>query len=301
MVIARVFWGVLAGLLLVGCGGSMGTLRGALADTAFVDEAAQIRFHDAWGLRRISLDGTGRTDLFPRTYSLLDELPGGPFALGNSNTDLFISSGPGDVRVVPELRGRVSRVRFSNDGSRLVASRHADFELPQSDWVDDDAIYLIDAKTLEVKIYPARSDRWIVSLGWSDDGTEVWTESQDHVDEWLNLATGERRPRSPDDRPNARGEPGVWGTVGCATEGLSLDTNDEGIFLVHPDGAREALVYLDGRERGFHDYLPSFGAAFFTPSCRHVVFSYNRAVWVAQVTTKKVGKLVDGDSPMPIP
>lgn len=160
---------------------------------------------------------------------------------------------------------------------------------------------MIDVATLKVTVYPARSHEWIVALGWSDDGKYVWTESRNGVREWLDLDTGNRRPRAAGDAPNRRPtlhRSSFYGT--CPSKGFTLDANDTGIYLLHEAGTRVQLVALDGRRHGYEDVL-TFRQAWFSPSCENVVFSYNEALWVVNVATKRVGTLVPGTYATTIP
>ena len=51
------------------------------------------------------------------------------------------------------------------------------------------------------------------------------------------------------------------------------------------------MVVVEGRERGFHDYMATISEEFLTRDCRYVVFYFDNGLWVAEVATGKVGPL----------
>jgi hypothetical protein len=287
---------VLVGLALGGCdcGGSGGHIVGAEPGTAFVTERPALHVSAREGLVRVRLDGTERTRIFPAGRRVEDYTPDGRlWVLSDSDTNLYIADeGGAHERPVPELAKRASAARLSPDGTRVAVSRHADFDKPQSSWRDDDTVYVVDTGSLEVKRYPPVRESWVISLGWNDAGTEVWLGHQDNRAEWLNLEDGARRERDPNDRPNAF-RPAPASTCGD----LRLRSDDTGIFLVAADGTQQQVVTIQGRERGFHDYLPTVDGILVTPSCRHLVFGFAGDVWVVQLETHRVGLLADDASP----
>ena len=57
-------------------------------------------------------------------------------------------------------------------------------------------------------------------------------------------------------------------------------------------GSDEAEI--EGRDRGFHDYQPTFRTAFFTPSCNYVVFGFDGKTWIVDVEAKRTGLIAVG-------
>lgn len=286
-----------ASLILTACpAGSPGEMTNTIADDlSFVTDDDLIYVHHRTGLDQIRVNGTDEAPIYGEGYSFQDVTDDATlWALGDSQTNLYLLNAPGtEPRRVPELDGRTSAVAIHPEGTLVAATRHADFDLPQGQQVDDDAIYLIDPTTLDVSVLPATSNAWLFQLYWSHDGTTLYASGHEgnvRIDPTTNTrepiasipAEGVRRPRINRDL--------------CEATGERLVTDDEGIWRVFPSATRESLVTIEGRERGFHDYASTINGASYTRSCDYVVFVFQDTVWVAEVATGLVGRLREGQS-----
>src|SRR5690554_1901930 len=282
---------------LVGCPpSSPGDITNPIAeDLSFVADDDLVYVHHQGGLDQIRVNGTDAQEVYASGYSYQDVAPDLSFwVLGDSETNLYLLDAPGQApQRIAELNGRASAVAIRPDSGLIAATRHADFDLPQSQYRDDDAIYLIEPSTLEVTILPATSDEWLFQLFWSKDGTKLYGAGHDHtyrIDPATNAR--ERIEVIPHDdivrRPLTRDT--------CEVNGERLISDDEGIDLLYPDGTTEDLVTIQGRERGFHDYQSTVSSVSFTRSCDYAVFTFDGSVWVVEVATKIVGKLREGST-----
>lgn len=284
------------------CGGSPGALQNP-REGVFAATDAQVHVIDERGAQvRVRVDGGGRVELFPPGYRLTaSDDAGALFVLSDSDTNLYIGPPGQPPRRIPELDRRLSDACLTADSSAVVAIRHADFSLPQAQWVDDDAVYVVDVATAAVRVIPATSTRWPVKVGClRDDPGVVWLTLQEGGDVRVDLATGARTPgEAPQGRlfrpPTAR----IFETCPIDQSRLELRgwRGDEGVDLVRPDGARTHLVQIRGRRRGFHDYLPTVETPTFTPDCRHVLFGFEGTLYVTDVQSRVTRPLLIGGGP----
>lgn len=287
----------LVAIVALGCGGgSPGKLANQRRDpSTFVTEHQAMLVKTEAGLVRIMLDGSGRQQVVSGRYGLeAASQDGRVLVLEDSDTNLYIYDGQ-QPRQVHELDRRAGATDVTQDGSRVAVTRHADFSKPQSTWstTEDDAVYLIDPHTLAVEIVPKTRDELVTQLWWEADrkGLTLLMDNFDTVR--LDLATRERENLAA--RPERD-----WHRLGsdrCARTGEVLAVRgwkgDQGI-----DIAGRRLVIVEGRSRGFHDYIGTITSAVFTPSCRYVVFEFGRSVWVADVASGTIGELIQGGDPL---
>jgi hypothetical protein len=279
------------------CAGAPGTIAGSSADTSFVKSDARlwVRTPDGATLE-IGLDGSAPTDVVgPKLYVLDLSDDAAILVLGNSDTDLFLKRG-GETRQVDALRGRTGSSALSPDGRTLAVVRHADFDRPQSQWKDDDALYLVDVETGDVQIIPKSADVMVTNLAWSRDGSTIWLRQFEGA-QAVSFPKGERSAQRVWPAPDTlRARPNHVRPLEC--DGASIEAAgwrfDEGIDLVRVGEPPRRIVKIDGRERGFHDYLPTITSPSFTQDCRHIVFVFQATVWVADVASGDLGPVHPG-------
>jgi hypothetical protein len=298
----RIAIGVL--LVTVACGGSSGRLANKQRVlTGMVKDRDMLLIESGNDHVQMRVDGTDLKKLWPRTYSIKAMVPDGSVVvLGDSDTNLFVANGLGaSPRRITALDGRASNATVRADGLQVAATRHADFDTPQSEWskTEDNAVYLVDVKTLAVDVIPKTSGEQITSMWWYVDGTALYMETFASDKYRLELAT-RTRTKLPADPPRSELSYPKRHNV-CEHTGATLaphnGTNgDEGIDLVDKSGSARHLIVIEGRSRGFHDYQSTIREYGFTKSCDYVVFDYVRAIWVVDVASGEVAKLMDGDS-----
>ncbi len=276
--------------------GSRGTIPNPEPNTAFVTEKVAVYFSTTGGLHRIGLDGSGDRLVFGAPGMSVEDVSDDLrlFAWNDSDTNMYVGDAvSGQVRRVPAADGRASNAAFSPDGRTLAVSRHCDFSLPQSQWTDDDTLYLVDVATLEVTTLPPVSSSWPTHLAWSTDGK--WIElgmAFDKPTEWVAAETRARAP-APAVTPEMRRPRWRRASAGCEAK-LETDRWQTEIHIAEPGKPPRALVTEVGRKRGFHDYQPDFDNPVLTPSCANVVFGFQGALWVANVASGRKGPLVQG-------
>lgn len=245
------------------------------------------------GIARMNFDGSGEALLF-RAHGLhvLDvshDLK--TWVMSDERTNLLIGdAASGTVRRVPELAARTADAALSPDDRQIAAARHADFSLPQEDWVDDDAVYLVDVATLAVKVMPAASSDEIFSLHWGEDGRALHLSFFRRA-EWLELSD-HRRSGAPllSEVSTAPRLGARFFTPHCGAS-LIAGQWDTSIAIVEDGRAPRALVVEEGRKRGFHDYLPDFADVTFAPGCQSVLFRFHAQLWGVEVATGRVGPI----------
>jgi len=296
-------------LALSGCAGNPGRLANAVAPIhAFVHAHDPIYVATGGGLVRVDLDGRHRRRLASARYHLLSiSDDGAVIAFGDDDTNLYVMHAS-DRKIVRvhALDGRAGAVALSPDGRVLAAARHVDFALPESEWEanEDDAVYLVDTTSLNVRRLAPEKKQLVTSLFFSKNGRFLWLGLMDFSHERIDLSTGRRRAtgRTP---PAPLSVPGDRAPVLCVRSGAKLRPRgfggDHGLDLVARDGSVRRLVVVKDRRRGFHDYLPTIRAPFFSRSCRYVVFVFRGKVWVTEVATGKTGVLSSGGAPFTLP
>ena len=279
------------------CAGSPGVLVGAGKDVRFVSERATLLVSAVDGIRRVELDGSGSRLIFPGHHAIEDVSSDFRiFVLSDSETNLLIGdASTGAMRRVPQLDKRASAAGLSPDGTRVAVSRHSDYDLPQSQWKESDAIFLVDVATLAVEEIPGQTNNWPTRIEWAADGSALWLSmAWEKPSQWLTLGDKRRQngltsppadlrvdPRHPKKPCPQTLDTPKWESTVTITDG--------------PGASPRVLARLEGRERGFHDYQADFSKAAMTPACRYVVFEHRSKVWVADAAGGKFGPLVDGD------
>jgi hypothetical protein len=296
---------LLMAVTLAACGGSPGRITNAQrAPGEFVTERQAFLVGTPSGLTRVQLDGSGVETLVPPTYHLLAmSADASVMALGDRDTNLYVhDAATRRIRQVPQLDRRVGSAALSPDGTRVAVVRHADFSQPQAIWSqsEDDAIWLVDARSLAVEVLPKSRDELVTRLAWDRDGRSLLLGMFNSGSVRLDLATRARTPLAKDLAEVA--EP-TGGSATCARTGARLELigfrGDQGIDLKEPGGARR-LVTVVGRRRGFHDYQATIRNPIFSASCRYALFEFGTAVWVVEVEKGVVGKVIEGYEARPL-
>src|SRR5690554_4371711 len=291
-------------LMLSGCPASQpGTISNEIADDlSFVaDSDAVYLTHavNAYGLSRVGMDGSGRQDLYDERY----RLEGAAFfaelrALSDDETNLFILRGAGnEPERIEALDKRVSAVAVHPDGTQIAVGRHADFDLPSSQQVDDDRIFLIDindagsAVPIVINELGPEGDESLWRLGYSRDGASLYAESHSAI--WrIDPGTGQREMLGNDAWPWDATYPDTTHRERCDSMAATLDVRaEEGIMLSFDDGRVEELVGIEGRVIEDGSTISRFGDATFSASCETVAFVFEDTAWVVDVQSKVVGRL----------
>lgn len=277
--------------------GSPGVLVGAGRDARFVTERATLWVQASDGVRSVALDGSGSRLVFRGSVSVQDVAPDfRKVVLSDSETNLLVGDvSTGSIVSVPQLAKRLSAAELSPDGTRIAATRHSDFSLPQERWVDDDAIFIVDVATLAVTTLPASSTAWPTRVQWSADGKALWlTMAFEKPSQWVTLADGARKSglSAPPEalRPDPRARSKCTQTLEADRWKSELRITDE------PGATPRVLARLEGRERGFHDYQPDFSNTILSPACRYALFHYDGRMWAVDVRGGSPGPVVAGDA-----
>lgn len=299
-------WGEVAALLsILGVGGCPEYAPGTIQNPSTGPMAAS----DAWifvttpagDLVRARVDGSAAETVVAAPLRVVDADAGATiFVLSDADTNLYLQREGGAPRPIPALAGRLGDACLSADGRLVAAIRHADFSTPQATWRDDDAVYVIDVEGGEVRIAPAASERMPTRIRCEAAANAAWVSVIDGPSARVDLEALTRRAGElPQEglRPAFHAPP----PSRCPETGASALPRgfggDEGIDLVEADGARRRLVIVEGRRRGFHDYLDTVDHVGFVPGCAHVVFAFERAVWVTDVASGVTRQVIAGDAP----
>jgi len=295
---------LLLAAILPACGGSPGRITNEQrAPGAFVTERQSFLVGTPSGLTRVQLDGSGAQSLVPPSYGLLAmNADASVMVLGDKDTNLYVRDGSGQIRRVPQLDGRVGSAALSPDGARVAVVRHADFGQPQGVWSqsEDDAVWLVDVRTLAVEVLPKSRNELVTRLAWERDGKGLLLGMFSSGTLRLDLAT---RARTPLGKDLAEVAAPSGGSATCAATGARLELvgfrGDEGIDLKGPGAARR-LVTVVGRKRGFHDYQATIRNPIFAASCRYALFEFGAALWVVDAEKGVVGKVIEGYEARPL-
>jgi hypothetical protein len=270
-----------------------------------VTEEQAIFFAAKDGFCRINSNGTGRRVLVDPAYGVWSHSrDGGTFALGdNKDWNLYVlAAGDKAVRRVPEFDGETARAEVSPDGSRIAAWRSLWRKIPQRDWGRipyDDSFSLIDPATLAIKVVPKKKTSMIHRMDWALDGKTLWIELADGSIQSYDPAKGRRQdaaewPAAGLVRSEAPSP--CEGRVGALE--IQGKRAEKGIAIKRPDGSH-ALVVTNGKTdiALYGDPGRLMHTAFYTPSCRYVIFDFDNAVWAADLASGKVGVITAGWRP----
>lgn len=300
-----------------GCGGNPGVMAGAnpgasgvsaiRADATFVDEKAEMIVSTGTGIFRVSLDGKTSHKIFAKfphkdvpQVSITDiSLDWKTWLLSDSYTNLWIGDpATGTSIEVKALHGRMSFASVSPDGKWIAASQHSDYNaLGHPD--EDDTIFLIELATKKVETIPSQTRNWPTRVDWAADGSALLlTMAWEAPSQWLTIADKKRteigyRPGQPPPAPlrdNPQRPPSK-----CRQKLLTDKLEPEIRIVEDPEKPARLLVRLEGRERGFHDYMPDFSHLEMSPACKFVVFSHGRKVWVTDLAGAAIGPIIEGD------
>jgi hypothetical protein len=291
--------------LLVQCAcASSGQLVAARDDLGFVKAQESVFLDGPLGIERVSLDGRVRRMVFGASLHVEDvSADFSTFVLESSEAAVLLGDASGSVRDVPVLHHRLGAIAISPDGRTVVASRSADFSLPQSQWVDDDALYFIDVASLSVRtIPPSTTGDAPMNLAWSPDGGTVFAEMKRLHDppafERVSVADGARQWEAADPHRDFRDSPHVFKSpryTHPVCPGRIIAEGWATELRVESAGATVVVARETGRERGFHDYRPDFEPTGWTPGCAEIIFGFQGETWLASAKgTLELGRLGQG-------
>lgn len=317
-------------ILLAGCGGNAGTIKNPQTTwqlNQVHEKSAEMVFSTPIGWQALPLGGQAG-DQSPRV--LLDKRfhvhavdpSGTTWVLGDSQTNFFVwrrGKDPAPVEI-KALSRRAGTVAVTWEANLAVVSRHADFSRPQAQWADDedDCLVVVDLRSLATRVIEPANKLRVQQMLW-----EASTGAGQTPKLYLTLVCpgAERAPAFRVDvakmtrtKIDAIPKEVAYGrhrgvAPDCAARG-ALTSGDDGIFLEEEKNANNAtennvtkdnataLVHLEGRERGFHDYQPSFQDVRFGPSCKLVYFVFKRTLYtVTADAPHRVAELAGGISP----
>ncbi len=260
----------------------------------FVEEPEPVFVETPQGLVRINTDGTGRRRLAGPGMSIAAmSLDGELLAVRDDERDnLYVLRGQGKPRRVRELDMVLGAAALSPDESVLAAVRS-----PALGALTDDRVYLVDIDTLKVQVVPKATERYVVWLTWSTDGRHLWIQLKDGAIQRVDIETRTRQfmtrapPKSElfwtDARPSR-----------CRSALLEVQPLPflGDLKLTHPVHGTRLLLTAHGREPG-----TKANGAYFTRTCRQVVYALDDAVWVVDVPSGTTGKLIEGRRPRGLP
>lgn len=304
----------------MGCASSMGRVVGALPDTSFAEGSnARIYVETPTGVIETSLDGTEQRDLFSNDFTLIDMASDGSTFLLLRGHRLCLATRTNAPRCVDGPPAYIHDAALSPDGTTVAAIPWPVGDNPYGDaryerrppWIS--TVYLLDVESKRKWMLVGRKVRTIQSIAWEKSGEAVWLRMEGE-DERVVLATNARQLGEwPEERLRVRPQTnsgrresvvnGVWIQDGpfygrCEETGAyiwaSTWNGDKGLDLGVSRDTRKPFVSIEGRKRGFHDYLPTIPTAFFVDACRYIVFVFDEHVWVSEVATGKVGLLSAG-------
>lgn len=267
-------------LLLFGCscGGAPGTLVDAGRDVKFVKEDGVLVGVTPEGIVATTLDGSTTRVLFTNARSVKDVSADFQVWVANDqDTNMFVGDlATGTWRQVPALDRLFSEAAVSPDGRTIAASRHADFGVDQGP--DEDTIFLVDVASLRVDTIPKASERWPTTIRWAEDGAGLYVQWAHHEGgEWIELESKRRIAASEPLAPLHAPHP----TAGACRSTIVHDDFATDIQVERELDDRVVVARIEGRRRGFHDYLSDFGQPVLTPDCGYVMFGWAGGVWLA--------------------
>lgn len=283
--------------------GSQGVILETIdADASFVtvDKQLNALSADQGTVVTLTTKGALGEALIPTGYSIeAATRDGSLLALGNSNTDRFVFAPGVDAAPyeVAQVRGLGSATAISPDGARVAISLHEDYNDPMKQGVEytDDAIYMVDVQTREVSKIPASQEGWVLDLAWEEQDTLYMrlrspeTPTRD-TELALDLTSQERREVSWPETVKARS----WRHRPDSCQEDRLGSDDKGLYVSTPASAREYLISVQGRERGFHDHFDTIPSYMFVGDCDHVVFVHDQKLYIHQRSSSRTALLGQG-------
>lgn len=288
-------------LAVIGCGGSPGKIVGAKPNVSFVkDTDALYYFGPGRKLKWIRIDGSDGREVFVDRYSVLDVSDDGQvFVLGDSDTNIYIGDPQsGKTRRISAFDKRAGALALSGDGRRLALVKHSDFDRAQSQ--NSDAIYVVDLSDLTYRTITGNTKQIVTNLWWSLDAQHLYARGHENS-QIIDMSNGTRSmiAEIPDNGLRRRGN--LPPSTSCKRSGKSIKLlgygGDDGLEIVDKGGVGTTKLTITGRKRGGHDYLDTIATAGFSPSCEYVVFTFGGSLWVLDVTTSMVGRLIEGSTP----
>jgi hypothetical protein len=278
----------------IGCAGSVTTGKRT--------GSGEILVTSPRGLFRLRADGTGTPAmLVAHPVRLLDvSRDGRSYLFSTDEAELFLVSGEGrDVRGPLDVGVGVEDAAMSPDGQHIAVVPAADKR------AEDDAVVIVDARTLAARVLPAAGSGSARHVVWAEAGDAVRVEFARRVDPmglkparleavWVQIADGIRTPlEGPPVRvaaPRNRAmQPACPGRLAWA---VSWD-RIEGIDRVDSEGRPRRLLVLDASRGGQGDL-------FYAPGCRTVVFGLSGDTWVVDISGGGARALAQG-LPLPLP
>lgn len=298
----------LAGLLAA-CTSAPGRIIGASPDTSFVKDP-ELRYlyseeESSWLVA--GLDGRIHKRLFGTQYRIEDiSANGRTFVLEDSDRNLLIARIGDAIEIieVPGFHGFLGNAALSRDGRLIAATKIPDYSQPQSAWVEDERLYLVDVATLEVRVVGRFeiTDGLVPSnLVWLDE-TRVRIGFTIEFDQVIDIRTGQQSTLSKgQDSVNRWRQAIEANRANCSMDIFLLggDAGDKGLAIAtrrskDQKEERTPLVKVEGRRRGYHDYMETIWNAAFTKDCRYVTFYFGSGLWVLEIATGKVGPVLPG-------
>ena len=318
-------------------------LAGAEADASFVTDTTPYYYYshedhgETMSLRTIRLDGSNAEKVISTGYGLVsasDDLR--VFAIEDANTNLYVATLDPATGATPTNRvdaldlipnsSGVGDVRVAPDGSAIAFTVHPDFATPQSSWVDDNTVYILDPETREIThSYAGVMGDISMNLYFTNDSRTIVQNTGLHMRcETMDLACTDAGAgcRVPCEEPTfmmvghegqdvhpAMGQDGrTCDDTGerlacrrtdcvCADGGswcsACEDDNEQcadGIWAVSDTSARQ-LVRLVGGHWDPSVFRPTISTKVWSPDCGAVLFTFRDALWITEVASGRVGPL----------
>jgi hypothetical protein len=270
-----------------------------------VDERTPLFARTEAGVIEINVDGTERRVIAGRGFEVVAvSADGGVIAFTDAVHGVWIARGGRAPVRIEALRGRFGVGAMSADGSLLVvgAWEWATASDSNRSGAEDDRLFVVDTRTLAVDVMPRRTARRIEDVAFSNDGSTIWLRLSGDFAQRVDVGRRERDSvLAWAHEPVYTGRPDTSALRVCPLTGERLETSAAGesggvaLDITSAELGRRRFVQMKGNpEAGITN-------AFFTPSCRHAVFEFDRRVWVADVETGRIGMLAKASSPFGLP
>jgi hypothetical protein len=295
-------------------------------------------------LRRVQLDGTQEAVVLASDHGMVDLSDDASiFALEDTDTNLYVglvSGGIGSPAVskVEALesaarqygqqcaqqgsRCGVSSVAVSPDGKKIAFNLHANFGLPQADWVDTDSVFVTDARTRQLervylgKIVADKTGPGMLYFSKDSRSVILRRTGGDHAYQRIDLTCNPDPVRAWDCRGAAQKDSPkdlrplpFYADTTCAATGAALACSDshedcnDGIWIKEPGKPSRQVVKIVDRTPVWGD-VPTTKAVLrmlFSRSCRSVIFAFADSLWAVDLATNTVGRIGAGGGPFILP